>query len=96
MEASKDSNADKQPLQVLHAVAAGQIQENHCENHLDVQPSLAAGNLDVLTDRRRQRAAVHQVQIQRQTRQRCQARARALHLILQQFSFCGTVGGPAK
>ncbi len=59
-----------QPLQVLDTVAAGKVQENHRQHHLKVQPALPAGDLDVLADRRRPPAAVNQVQIQRQTRQR--------------------------
>ena len=59
-----------QPLQVLDAVATGKVQEYHRQHHLQVQPTLAAGDLDVLADRRRKPTAVNQVQIQRQTRQR--------------------------
>ena len=60
------------PFQVLHAVAAGQVQEDHRHGHLDVQPALRAGNPDMLADGRRQAAAVDQVEIQRQTAQRSQ------------------------
>ena len=41
-----------QPLKVFDAVAAGKVQENHRQHHLDVEPALAAGNLHVLADRR--------------------------------------------
>jgi hypothetical protein len=59
-----------QPIKVFDAVAASKVQEDHRQHHLDVQPALAAGNLDMLADRRRQPSAVNQVQIQRQSRQR--------------------------
>jgi hypothetical protein len=72
-----------QPLQVLDAVAAGQVQENHRQHHLDVQPALAASNLDVLADRRRQPAALNQIEIQWQSCQRRQPAARTLRLILE-------------
>jgi len=59
-----------QTLQVRQAVAVGEVQENHRKHHLDIQPSLAADDLHVLADRRRQPTAVDQLEIQRQTRRR--------------------------
>jgi hypothetical protein len=61
-----------EPFKILHAVAAGQVQEDHRQRHLDVQPPLGAGNPDRLADRCRQATAMQQVEIQRQTGQRGQ------------------------
>ncbi len=72
-----------QPLQVLHAVAASEVQENHRQNKLQVEPPLPARNPNVPADRGRQTARRNQIQIQRQTRQRRQARSRTLRLTLE-------------
>ena len=64
-----------QPFDVFHAVAAGQIQENHRQNHLDVEPALAAGRPNMPLDRPAEAAGLDQVEIQGKPGQRRQSMA---------------------
>ena len=72
-----------QPLQVLHAVTASQVQENHGKHHLKVQPPLRAGDLDIAPDRGTETALLDHVQVDRKATQRGQPAVRAVGLILE-------------
>ena len=56
-----------QPFDVFDAIAARQIHEDHRQNHLDVEPALAAGHAHMTPDRRAQPAGLYQLEIQRKT-----------------------------
>ena len=72
-----------QPLEVFDAVAAGQVQENHRQNHLDVEPALAAGRPHMPPDRRAEPAGLDQLEIQRKTGQRGQSMAGRIGFVLE-------------
>ena len=56
-----------QPLDVLHAIPAREVQQDHRQNHLDVEPALAAGRPHMPPDRRAQATRLDQIEIQRKT-----------------------------
>ncbi len=59
------------------------IQENHRQNHLDVEPALAAGRPNIPLDRPTEAAGVDQVKIQRKPGKRRQSMAGRIGLILE-------------
>ncbi len=72
-----------QPLDVVNAIAAGQVQQHHRQNHLDVQPALASRHANMPLDRRPQPTGLHQIEIDRKTGQRRQPMARRIALVLE-------------
>jgi hypothetical protein len=57
-----------QPLQILHTVAASQVQKNQRQYHLDVEPTLRASHMDVPADCCAKTNGLDQIKIQRQAR----------------------------
>ena len=64
-----------QTFKVFHAVAAGQVQKDQRQHHLDVEPPLQPCDPHVLADRRAKADRLDQFEIQRQTGQRGQPAA---------------------
>jgi hypothetical protein len=62
-------------FQVFDAIAAREIEENHRQHHLDVEPALRACHTNLLADRGAKAAGVDQIEIQRQAGQGRQAGA---------------------
>ena len=83
-----------QPFDVFDAVAAGEVQENHRQNHLDVEPALAAGRPHMPPDRRAEPAGLDQVEIQRKTGQRGQSMAGRISLVLEIEKPCASIAHP--
>src|SRR5271167_3161007 len=62
-----------QPFDILDAVAARKVEENHRQRHLNVEPALAAGRPQMPPDRHGEAAGLDELEIQRETGKRRQA-----------------------
>jgi hypothetical protein len=72
-----------QSFKIFHAIAAGEVQKQHRQHHLQVQPALKARHTNKSTDRPRQPTLLDQVEENRQTRKTSLSMARTLRIILE-------------
>jgi len=72
-----------QPLQIRDTVAAREVQKNQRQDHLKIEPTLVAGNLDILLGRRIKAADLDQFKIDRQPAQGRHPARRGLCFILE-------------
>src|SRR5277367_4836523 len=81
--ARKIADVALQPFDILDAVAARKVEENHRQRHLNVEPALAAGRPQMPPDRHGEAAGLDELEIQRETGKRRQAVGGRLSLVLE-------------